>query len=82
MKLLLNGLIKFFCGLVMVGALIFLPAGGLDYGKGWLLMGLLFVPMLIAGFVMFFKSPDFTRRKDPMELYCSLILRFGKSCTG
>ena len=68
MKLLLSALLKFFCGLLMVGLLIFLPAGTLQFAKGWLLMGLLFVPMLIAGFVMFCKSPDFlTKRLDAKE---------------
>lgn len=68
MKLLLEGIMKFLCGLLMVGLLIFLPAGTLDYGRGWLLMGLLFVPMLIAGFVMFFKSPDLlAKRLDVKE---------------
>lgn len=68
MKLLLNGLIKFTCGLLLVGLLIFLPAGTLVFAKGWLLMGLLFGPMLIAGFVMFFKSPDFlAKRLDVKE---------------
>ena len=68
MKLLINGLIKFTCGLVMVGALLFWPAGTLCYGRGWLLMGLLFVPMLAAGFVMYFKSPDFlAKRLDVKE---------------
>ena len=63
MKLLCNALIKFFCGFVMVGALIFLPAGTLAYPKGWLLMGILFVPMLIAGFVMLYKSPAFLEKR-------------------
>ena len=63
MKLLLSALAKFTCGLVLVGLLIFLPAGTLGYPYGWLLMGLLFVPMLIAGFVMFFKSPDFLKKR-------------------
>ncbi len=68
MKLLLNGLIKFTCGLLLVGLLIFLPAGTLAFAKGWLLMGLLFGPMLIAGFVMFFKTPDFlAKRLDVKE---------------
>ena len=68
MKLLINALTKFFCGLALVGLLIFLPAGTLDYAKGWLLMGLLFMPMLIAGFVLFFKSPAFlSRRLDAKE---------------
>ena len=63
MKLLAEALIKFICGLLLVGLLIFLPAGTLCYTYGWLLMSLLFVPMLIAGFVMFFKSPDFLRKR-------------------
>ena len=68
MKLLMNGLVKFTCGLLLVGLLIFLPAGTLCYTNGWLLIGLLFGPMLIAGFVMFFKSPDFlAKRLDVKE---------------
>ncbi len=68
MKLLLSGLLKFLCGFLLAGLLIFLPAGTLHYGKGWLLMGLLFVPMLIAGFVMFYKSPEFlAKRLDAKE---------------
>lgn len=68
MKLLLNALTKFICGLLLVGLLIFLPAGTLSYTYGWLFIGLLFVPMLIAGFVMLFKSPDFlAKRLDAKE---------------
>lgn len=68
MKLLINALTKFFCGLLLVGLLIFLPAGTLGYTYGWLLIGLLFGPMLIAGFVMFFKSPAFlAKRLDAKE---------------
>ena len=63
MKLLLSGLVKFTVGLLLVGALLFLPAGSLSYSGGWLLMGLLFVPMLIAGFVMFFVSPSFLEKR-------------------
>lgn len=68
MKLLINALTKFACGLLLVGLLIFLPAGTFRFPYGWLLMGLLFGPMLIAGFVMFFKSPDFlAKRLDVKE---------------
>ncbi len=68
MKLLFSALLKFFCGLLLVGLLIFLPAGTICYTNGWLLMGLLFGPMLIAGFVMFFKSPTFlAKRLDAKE---------------
>ena len=63
MKLLMNGLVKFTCGLLLVGLLIFLPAGTLDFFCGWLLMGLLFVPMLVAGFVMFFKAPELLEKR-------------------
>ncbi len=63
MKLLISALLKFFCGLLMVGLLIFLPAGTVHFAKGWLLMGLLFVPMLAAGFVMFFKRPEFLKKR-------------------
>ena len=63
MKLLAEALMKFSCGALMVGTLIFLPAGTFAYGYGWLLMGLLFIPMLIAGFVMLAKSPDFLKKR-------------------
>ena len=63
MKLLINGLVKFSLGLLMVGLLIFLPAGSLHYAYGWLFMGLLFIPMLIAGFVMLAKSPELLKRR-------------------
>ena len=63
MKLLREALIKFTCGLLMVGLLIFLPAGTIAYTYGWLLMGLLFGPMLIAGFVMLFKSPELLKKR-------------------
>lgn len=68
MKLLISALTKFLCGLLLVGMLLFLPAGTLRYWNGWLLIGLLFVPMLIAGFVMFFETPDFlAKRLDAKE---------------
>ena len=63
MKLLASAIVKFTCGLLLVGLLIFWPAGSFSYTGGWLLMGLLFVPMVIAGFVMFFRSPDFLRKR-------------------
>lgn len=68
MKLLINALTKVTCGVLLVGLLIFLPAGTLHYPHGWLLMGLLFVPMLIAGFVMLFKAPELlAKRLDVKE---------------
>ena len=68
MKLLINALTKVTFGILLVGLLIFLPAGTLRYGKGWLLMGLLFVPMVIAGFVMLYKAPALlAKRLDAKE---------------
>lgn len=63
MKLLAEALIKFTCGLLLVGLLIFLPAGTFCYSYGWLFVGLLFAPMLIAGFVMMAKSPEFLKKR-------------------
>ena len=63
MKLFWEAIIKFTCGLLLVGLLIFLPAGTLWYPGGWLLVGLLFGPMLIAGFVMLAKSPEFLKKR-------------------
>ena len=56
-KLFCQAIVKFISGLIMVGVLIFLPAGSFAYWQGWLLMGILFVPMFIAGLVMMKKSP-------------------------
>ena len=68
MKLLLEALIKFTCGLLLVGLLIFLPAGTLGYTYGWLFVGLLFGPMLFAGFLLMAKSPEFlAKRLDAKE---------------
>ena len=63
MKLFLEAIVKFTCGLLLVGLLIFLPAGTMQYPYGWLLVGLLFGPMLIAGFVMLAKSPGFLKKR-------------------
>ena len=52
-----QALIKFFLGVVLVGMLIFLPAGSFSYFNGWLLMGVLFIPITIAGIVMMLKNP-------------------------
>ena len=63
MKLSFEAIIKFTCGLLLVGLLLFLPAGALAYTGGLLLLGLLFVPMLIAGFVMLAKNPEFLKKR-------------------
>ncbi len=57
-RLFLQAIGKFLLGVVLVGALIFVPAGTLAYPGGWLFMGLLFVPMFLAGLVMLAKNPS------------------------
>jgi protein-S-isoprenylcysteine O-methyltransferase Ste14 len=56
-KLFASAIMKFSLGVILVGALIFLPAWSLDSVGGWLLMGLLFIPMFLAGIVMMLKNP-------------------------
>jgi protein-S-isoprenylcysteine O-methyltransferase Ste14 len=62
-KLFIQAITKFFSGIILLGLLIFLPAGTLNYFGGWLLMGILFVPMLLAGIVMIFKSPALLEKR-------------------
>ena len=62
-KLLTQAVVKFLAGAVLVGALLFLPAWTLDYWRAWLLIGILFVPMFIAGLVMMKKAPDLLRKR-------------------
>ncbi len=63
LKLFGQALAKFLLGAVLVGVLIFLPAGTLRYPQGWLLMLLLFVPMFLAGLVMMARSPELLRKR-------------------
>lgn len=63
MKLVINALIKYLAGLVLVGALLFLPAWTLNYPGAWLFIALLFIPMLIMGVVMVFKSPALLEKR-------------------
>ena len=58
-----KALSRFFLGVVILGVLIFWPAGSFGYWQGWLLMGILFVPMFIAGFVMMARNPDLLRKR-------------------
>ena len=60
-KLFLHAIIKFLLGFIIVGMLIFIPAGTVDYFNGWLFMALLFIPMFIAGIIMLFKNPELLR---------------------
>ncbi|MBR7132715.1 MAG: isoprenylcysteine carboxylmethyltransferase family protein [Clostridia bacterium] len=63
MKLLLNASLKFICGLLLVGLLIFLPAGTLNYIGGWAFIGLLFIPVFIMGIVLLLKAPNLLKKR-------------------
>ena len=62
-ELLKEALIKYIAGIVLVGALLFIPAGSLKWKDGWIFMAVLFVPMFVAGIVMYLKAPDLLRRR-------------------
>jgi protein-S-isoprenylcysteine O-methyltransferase Ste14 len=67
-KLFFGAVAKFLLGVLLVGTLIFLPAGTFSYFNGWLLMGILFVPMFFAGIVMMLKNPNLLKsRLDAKE---------------
>ena len=63
MKLLFDALIKYLAGLVLVSALLFLPAWTFSYPNAWLFLSLLFLPMLLLGAVLLCKSPDLLRKR-------------------
>ena len=62
-KLFFQAIAKFLLGVILVGVFVFLPAGTLQYFQGWLFMGILFVPMFLAGIVMMFKNPDLLKKR-------------------
>ena len=62
-KLFSQAIVKFVSGLLLVGLLLFLPAGTFAFRQAWLLIGLLFIPMFLAGLVMMQKSPALLRRR-------------------
>ena len=57
-KLFFEAMLKYFAGIVLLVLLLFLPAGTFSYWNAWLLMGILFIPMLFAGILMTLKNPD------------------------
>ena len=63
MKLFLEAITKFLLGVVLVGLLIFLPAGTFVYFQGWLFMGILFIPMFFAGIVMMHMNPSLLKSR-------------------
>ena len=61
--LLIKALTSYLLGVIVLGVLLFLPAGSFHYWQGWLLMGILFVPMFVAGIVMMAKNPELLRKR-------------------
>ena len=73
LKLFLNAISKFLLGVVLVGVLIFLPAGSFSFFNGWLLLGILFVSMFIAGIIMCFKNPSLLESRLPTNVILAYI---------
>ena len=63
LKLFISAITKFILGVALVTLLIFLPAGSLSFFNGWLLLGILFIPMFFAGIVMMLKNPNLLKSK-------------------
>lgn len=62
-KLFLQALVKFFCGVIVIGVLLFLSAGTFQWRNAWLLMGILFIPMFFAGIVMMLKNLELLKKR-------------------
>ena len=62
-ELFMRAISKFFAGLLLIMLLLLVPAGTLHYSQAWLLMGVLFVPMFIAGFVMMYRNPELLKKR-------------------
>lgn len=63
LRLFIQAIAKFLAGVVLVGALLFVPAGTFAYWQAWLFIALLFVPMFIAGIVLMFRQPELLRKR-------------------
>ncbi|MBR3696764.1 MAG: isoprenylcysteine carboxylmethyltransferase family protein [Clostridia bacterium] len=63
LKLLYQAIIKYLLGLIIVGVLIFLPAGTINYWNGFLLILLLFIPIFIVGFFLMIKNPELLKKR-------------------
>ena len=62
-KLLIQAIIKFLAGFILISALLFLPAGTLHYKNGWIFISILFIPMLIMGIVLMLKNPELLQKR-------------------
>ena len=87
LKLFLQAIIKFLSGLVIIGLLLFIPAGTIYYWNAWLFLSLLFIPMFIAGIVLIIKNPELLKRRlnakekekeqKQVIIYSGLMFLFG-----
>ena len=62
-KLFLQAIIKYVFGVLIIGALLFIPANSFEYWNAWLFMGLLFVPMFMAGIILMIKNPELLKKR-------------------
>lgn len=62
-ELFFQAILKFALGVIIIGSLLFLPAGSFAYWNAWLFMAILFIPMFFAGIVMMFKNPELLRKR-------------------
>lgn len=86
-KLFLKAVTKYFLGVILVGILLFVPAGTFNYWNAWLFMGILFIPMFIAGIVLMIKNPILLKSRLEIKekeneqkqviLYSGLMFLFG-----
>ncbi len=63
LNLFIQAIVKILCGILVLGLLLFLPAGTLRWYNAWLFMGILFIPMFAAGIVMMLKNPELLRKR-------------------
>lgn len=62
-KLFFNAIIKFVLGVILIAALLFTPAWTFNFPNAWLFMGILFIPMFIAGIILMIKNPELLRKR-------------------
>ena len=62
-KLFMQGIVKYIFGVLIMVVLLFVPANSFEYWNGWLFMGLLFIPMFIAGIILMIKNPELLRKR-------------------
>ena len=62
-KLFFQAIVKFLLGVIIIAGLLFILAGTLNYWNAWIFMGILFIPMFIAGIVLMIKNPELLRKR-------------------